>query len=273
MQKEFRNSQCINIYFHKFDPFRLALPCLPFPLSFGGRFYLPRCLRSLLGSPSPSVCLSPPVSPSPSPSRGLSPCGGGGVRFPACVSVLHLRSLRSLRLSCLCASLSLSRPPTVSPPVGVFPRLCLPDSLLSGGPSSRLRFRSRRTPGPVGPTRGWGTPLKARKGREVVSPATGGRTEEPRGMRINRPAGTCGGGERLEPRPGHAPYSTVGGAYLGRDFRDSWARRWRREVGPWQVISQSVNQSVNRWSSQLEARITGEAKRSWYGMGAEFHSL
>lgn len=86
---------------------------------------------------------------------------------------------------------------------------------------------------------GGGTPLKARRG-EVVSPATGGRRAAPRGLRINTRA-RAGGGERREPRPGHAPDPAA-----GWDFGGSWTRQWGREVGPWRVISQSANQSADQ---------------------------
>lgn len=220
MQKEFRNSQSINIYFHKVAPPQLSPPCWP--------------LLAPFGAPSPS----PPAASAPrAPGRRW---GRGAPSRQRRGSAPPLPAARVPPGACASLSLSLARSRRLSPSVGG-----LSAPLRSRGPGSRPPVPEQEDTGPGGTDMAWGggTPLKARRG-EVVSPATGGRTAAPRGLRISTRAGSGGGHAPAPPAPPPAPLRV--GAQLGGDFGGSWTRQWGREVGPWQVISQSADQSADQ---------------------------
>lgn len=226
MQKEFRNSQFINIYFHKFAPSRLPPPCRP-PSFLSGP---PPALRRPVSPPIPAASgqLGPQrlglilgrrrarafASPAP-----LAPPVLSAARVsPACARVCSLGSLSlSLGLGCL------------APVSG--PGLSMP------GP--QLPPASPRPGGQVG--------SGGLEGSGVVSPATGGRLAEPRGLRIYRAVG--GGGERPEPRPGPALCPAAGWVAPGVGFPRhadlAEGLDWERRGCAAAAGSQSANQLID----------------------------
>lgn len=160
MQKEFRNSQFINIYFHKFAPSRRSPPCWPWSLLCGGAASTSPCLRCLGLSHDLSSCLGPRLGLSlpGSPSRPRRLGWGRGRAFAAASLCSPPGSATQvspgLRASLtLPVSVSLSG----SPPVGGLSR--------RGSPAPARPSRGRRPPARVEPSRREGEHFEGSDGR------------------------------------------------------------------------------------------------------------
>lgn len=167
MQKEFRNSQFINIYFHKFAPSRRSPPCWPWSFLLGEASTSPH-LCAVSVSPVIALAVSARGCDHLSQARPLGLCDLGGwgqgcaseAASLSSTSVLCCPSLPCLRASlspvslclcvscCLCVSGGLSRfgnPAPARPCRGRRPR-CGRRGAPFGGSEGRGRFPGNRRP-------------------------------------------------------------------------------------------------------------------------------